>query len=71
MEIIKEKTRFQLSKEDREVLEKTRDMIRGIFYEISGSEELLGYNEEEIGQTYYMLGAIVEADDRELVIEEA
>lgn len=70
MEIIKEKTRFELSKEDREVLSKARDMLRDIYYEISGSEELLGYNEEEIEQTYSMLDAIVEADDRDLEIRE-
>ena len=70
MEIIKEKTRFELSKEDREVLSKARDMIRDIFYEINRSEELLGYNEGEIGQTYHMLDEIVEADNRDLVISE-
>lgn len=70
MELIKVGTKINLSEEDREVLEKARDMIRDIFYEVSGDDTLLGYNEEEIGQTYYMLGAIVDAEDRDLVIKE-
>lgn len=70
MEIIKEKTRFKLSAEDREALSKAKNIIDTIYNEMDSYVALLGYNEEEIGQTYDCLEAITDADDYELVLEE-
>jgi hypothetical protein len=70
MEIIKGKTTIKLSEEDREVLEKAKDIFDGIYTEMTGYDALLGYSEEEIGNIYYCLETITDAEDRELVFEE-
>jgi hypothetical protein len=70
MEIIKGKTTIKLSEEDREVLNKARDIFRCIYYEVSVNNTLLEYTESEIGRTYNMLDDFTVANDDELVIEE-
>jgi hypothetical protein len=70
MEIIKGKTTIKLSEEDREVLEKAKNIFSGLYNEMTPYDALLGYSEEEIGDVYYCLETITDAEDRELVFEE-
>ena len=70
MELVKVGTKIKLTQEDRDALEKVKDIIDKIYDEMREGNYLLGYVEEEVGETYYFLDAILDAEDDELVIVE-
>ncbi len=70
MELVKVGTKIKFTKEDKDALNKVKNIIGDIWNEMHDYDYLLGYSEDEIKDIYYMLEAITEAEDDELVIVE-